>query len=433
LPALLLSVKLTIMKYKKHILPSGLRVIFIPMKDTQTAIGMVLVETGSHYEDKNVNGLSHFLEHMCFKGTSGRTGDDIKLELDGMGASSNAFTGEEYTGYYAKVHYKKLPKVIDIVSDIYINPTFPKKDIDIERGVIIEEINMYEDLPQRGVWEVLGELLYGDQPAGRTILGSKENIKKFQQEDFVKYHKEHYVADKTTFVVAGNFDEKKILKQVKEAFINVNDGKVIKKKKIKESQKGAQTKVKYKKTDQAHIAIGFRGFKMGDKRNFALKVAATVLGQGFSSRLFTKMRDELGMCYYTKAYSDTVTDAGLFVVNAGVGNKRAEEAVSVIMDEFKKLKDELVDEKELKKAKELILGSIATSLETSDQYADFFGFQELHHQDIVSPQEKYKNLKAVTAKDIQRVFNQIAKEDNLNLAIVGPFKDEGKFKKLLTI
>jgi len=172
------------MKYYKDVLDNGLRVITVPMKDSQSAIAMVAVEAGSHYEDKKINGLSHFLEHMCFKGTEKREGKDINIELDGLGAESNAFTGDEYTGYYAKAHHKKVNKILDIVSDLYLNPTFPEKDIKIEKGVIIEEINMYEDIPMRQIHVLWEELLYGNQPAGRSILGPKSNIKKFKIDDF---------------------------------------------------------------------------------------------------------------------------------------------------------------------------------------------------------------------------------------------------------
>lgn len=424
------------MNYKKTVLQNGLRIITVPMKDTQSAIGMVLVEAGSDYETKEINGLSHFLEHMCFKGTEKRNIVQIKEELDGMGASSNAFTGNEFTGYYAKTHFKKIGKVIDLVSDMYLNPTFPEKDIDIERGVIIEEINMYEDLPQVTVkWDVWNELLYPETSAGRTILGPKENILKMKRDDFVNYHNTHYVPAKTVVVIAGNIDQTKVVKQVKETFGSIEKGKIVTRPKTKESQKTPQLKIKNKKTDQTHLVLGFRAFDLHDKRNPALKVAATILGQGFSSRLFTKMRDELGMCYYAKANVDTFSDRGTFNVSTGVGNKRALEAVEVVMEEFRKLRDEEILDSEIKKAKEFIAGHVATGLETSDDLADFFGFQELMHEEIIKPSEKIKKIKAVTKEDIKKVLKQIMKPERLNLALIGPFtaRDEEKFKKLLKI
>ncbi|NCS98961.1 insulinase family protein [Candidatus Parcubacteria bacterium] len=421
------------MKYYKDVLDNGLRVITVPMKDSQSAIAMVAVEAGSHYEDKKINGLSHFLEHMCFKGTENRTGEQINYELDSLGAESNAFTSDEFTGYYAKAHSKKVGKILDVVSDMYLNPLFPEKDIETERGVIIEEINMYEDLPMRNVEVLMEELLYGDQPAGRPILGPKENIKKFTRDDFVNYYETHYIPQKTVVVVAGNIDKKDILKQVKEKFGKAKTAKVVKKQKIKISQKTPAIKIKNKKLDQTHLRIGFHSFKLGDKRNIPLAVAKTILGGGMSSRLFRKMREELGMCYYTRAMLSTSTDAGNFVVAAGVGNSRAEEAVSVIIDEFKKLRDDEIDEKELKKAKEFIMGNMATSHETSESWADYFGFQELLHQEIKTLKQIEKEIRAVTVKDIKRVLKQVIKKDKLNLAMIGPHKDSRKFEKHLKV
>jgi predicted Zn-dependent peptidase len=421
------------MKYYKDVLNNGLRVITVPMKDSQSAIAMVAVEAGSHYEGKEINGLSHFLEHMCFKGTEKRTGEEINMELDGLGAESNAFTGDEYTGYYAKAHHKKVGKLLDIVSDLYLNPTFPEKDINIERGVIIEEINMYEDMPMRQIHLLWEELLYGDQPAGRSIIGPKSNIRKFKRDDFVEYHKTHYIPQKTTVIVAGNVNRRDILKQVKETFGSAKKGKVVRKQKVKISQKTPAIKIQNKKTDQTHLHIGFHSFKMGDKRNIPLGVAKAILGGGMSSRLFRKMRDELGMCYYTKASIQNVTDAGNFGVFSGVGNKRTEEAVSVIIEEFRKMRDEEISEKELKKAKEYIIGNMATSHETSESWADFYGFQELLHQDIKTIKQLEKEIRAVTVKDIKRVLKQVIKKETLNLAIIGPHNNPAKFKKLLKV
>lgn len=200
------------MNYHKTILKNGLRVITVPMEKSPTVTVFVLVEAGSEYEEKEENGLSHFLEHMCFKGTKRRPNcSDLSQELDEIGAVYNAFTSNEYTGYYAKAQFDQVDKILDIVSDMYLNPILPQAEIEKERGVIIEEINMYEDLPQRKVQNVLSDLVYGDQPAGRTILGPKENINKFNREDFLNYRAKHYVAEATTLIVAGNFSETKIL------------------------------------------------------------------------------------------------------------------------------------------------------------------------------------------------------------------------------
>lgn len=417
------------MKYKKTILPNGLRIMTVPMKESQTAIMMVMVEAGSEYEDKKINGLSHFLEHMCFKGTTNRTGKQINDEIDALGAVNNAFTGETYTGYYAKARYTKIDKIIDVISDMYINPTFPEKDINIERGVILEEINMYADMHPTQAGILYNKVLFGDQPAGRDILGPKENIKNFTRDDFVKYYKTHYIPQKTVVIVAGNIDEKKIIKDVKERFCDLKKSKVVKKNRTTSLQKTPQIEIADKKIDQTHLLVGFRSFPLGDKRNAALRVAKVILGGGMSSRLFQKMRDELGMCYYVRAENYPSVDHGNFYVRTGVGNSRAVEAVEVIIDEFKKLRDEEISSSEIKKAKDMVLGSMATGLETSDAWAEFYGFQELFHEDIEKPSDVERKIRSITEKDIKRVLKQVIKNDGLNLAIVGPQKKNAAILK----
>jgi predicted Zn-dependent peptidase len=423
------------MKYKKTVLPNGMRILTIPLTESQSAIGMVLVETGSDFESKELNGLSHFLEHMCFKGTTNRTGEQIKLEIDGMGAASNAFTANEFTGYYAKASKDKIHKIIDFVSDVYLNPTFPEKDIEIERGVIVEEINMYEDLPQQVVAYMWQELLYPNTPAGRKIIGPKENILKFKKDDFIAYHQLHYTPAKTVFVVAGNIDEKKVTTQLKNIFAPISNVKNTKRPKTKFKQSEAQLKIKYKKIDQSHLIMGFRAFDQYNDKNYALKLASIILGKGLSSRLFTRMRDELGLCYYVSASVDTYTDRGAFLVRSGVTNARVHEAIEVLMTEFKKIRDEEIQEKELKKAKDFLIGNFAIGLETSEDVADYFGFQELLREEILYPKEYIKKIKAVTVKDIQKVLKEIMKEKNLNFTLIGPFEEGEResFKKLLKI
>lgn len=423
------------MKYKKTVLKNGMRIITVPLLDSQSAIGMVLVETGSDYETKEQNGLSHFLEHMVFKETTNRTGKQIKLEIDSMGADSNAFTANEYTGYYAKASKDKIHKVIDFVSDMYLNPTFPQKDIDIERGVIIEEINLHEDLPKHAAFDLWQNLLYPDTPAGRPIIGPKENILKFNQEDFIAYHKSHYIPAKTVFVVAGGIHEDKVISQIDTIFGGIENQELIQKEKTSYIQSEPKFIVGNRKIDQAHLMIGFRSFDQYDKRNYALRVAATILGKGFSSRLFSKMRDELGLCYYTYALLETYTDRGAFIVRSGVTVSRTSEAITVIMEEFKKIRDIEISKEELQKAKDYIIGNFSIGLETSEDVADYFGFQELLRDEILKPKELIAKIKSVTAKEIQSVLREIMKDSNLNMALVGPFEETEAtvFKNLLTI
>src|SRR3989344_8009130 len=207
------------MNYKKKVLKNGLRVIAVPMKASPSVTVMSLIEAGSKYENKQNNGISHFLEHMCFKGTEKRLkAIDISREFDAMGAQNNAFTSQEVTGYWAKASNKHADQILDIISDMYLHPTFPASDLETEKGVIVEEINMYEDLPQSLVHEVFDGLLYGDQPAGWSVAGTKENVRGFRRDDFINYRKNHYVSSATTIVIAGDIDDGDVFKKVEKAF-----------------------------------------------------------------------------------------------------------------------------------------------------------------------------------------------------------------------
>ena len=219
------------------VLPNKLRFIIVPQKDSLTVTVAVLVAAGSKYETNDINGLSHFLEHMCFKGTEKRPRPiDIASELDGMGAHYNAFTSHEYTSYYAKVRGTLFSKALDVVSDLYLHPTFRKEDIEIERGVIIEEINMYEDNYPRKVEELFFELVYGDQPAGWSIAGTKENIKKLTREDFISYREKNYLPESTVVVVSGNVDAEEAEKELKKQFSSLVEGQKMEKEKVFELQ-----------------------------------------------------------------------------------------------------------------------------------------------------------------------------------------------------
>lgn len=420
------------MKFKKTTLKNGLRIITVPMKGNPAVTVMAMVETGSKYETKEINGLSHFLEHMMFKGTPKRpTAKSISVELDGLGASYNAFTGTEYTGYYAKVENRHLDKALDIISDLYLNPLFKQEEIEKEKGVIIEEIKMYNDLPQSQVEEVFDNLLYGDVPAGWPVIGPEENIRKFKREDFLEYRKNHYVAESSIVVVSGDIKEKEVVNKIEKLFKNIPTTKNQEKLPVIQSQDNPQVIIKYKDTSQTHLMLGFRSFDVNDKRGPIMSVLNAILGQGMSSRLFTKMRDDLGICYYISSSQNAFTDHGYLAVRAGVDNTRVKIAIENIMIEIEKLKNELVTKQELKKAKDFISGNMALGLETSDSRADYVGFQELLKKNIKTPEEKLKEINKVTPKQIKDLANEILSEKVLNLAIIGPFKDEKEFLPLL--
>lgn len=420
------------MQFHKNVLKNGLRVVTIPMKDNPTATVLVLVEAGSKYETKKVNGISHFLEHMCFKGTVKRPkAIDISKELDSLGSQYNAFTAQEYTGYYAKSDSRHFPQLLDIVSDIYLNSTFPDVEIQKEKGVIIEEINMYEDMPSRHVQDIIMELLYGDQPAGWNIAGEKKNILKMERAEFVTYKSEHYLPEATVLVVAGNVTQKHVLKEVNKIFKNVKRGEKKGKLGVKESQKKPKALVSYKKTDQSHFVLGVRTWGFYSKKTAVLSVLGGILGGGMSSRLFQKLREDMGVGYYVRAYNDAYTDHGFFQISAGVDNKRINEVIRAILDECNKLKNEPVVEEEMNKVKECLIGNMKLGLESTDDVANFYGGQELLKREIKKAEEKAAEMRRVTPEDIQALAKEIFRDKNLNLAVIGPFHTETQFLEIL--
>ncbi len=421
------------MKFTKTILKNGLRVITIPMQDNPAVTVLVMVEAGSKYETKETNGISHFLEHMVFKGTpKWPNASDISRELDSLGAESNAFTSDEYTGYYAKVDYRHTDTALEVISDMYLHSLLKESEIEKEKGVIVEEIKMYNDLPQRQVHHLLGNLLHGDQPAGWTILGPEKNIRSFKQKDFMDYRAKHYVAEATIVIVAGSIKEEQIIKKVEKLFADISQAKKHPKLPVKENQKTPQVALEYKKTDQTHIVFGIRTFSVGDKRIPIMKVLSAVLGKGMSSRLFTRMRDELGICYYIRTSHDGYTDHGDLTISAGVDTTRVDMAIENIIIELNRVKKKLVSEKELTKAKDYIAGTTMLHLETSDAQADYAGHQEILKREIRTPDAIISEMQKVTAEQVQELAREVFKDKNLNLAIVGPYKDKSRFEKLLT-
>lgn len=282
-------------KAKKIKLRNGLRVILVPQPGSLATTAMVSVEAGSKYETKDINGISHFLEHMCFKGTTKRPSPImISEELDGLGAESNAFTSQESTSYYAKAKNENFGQILDVVADMYLDPIFNKNEIEKEKGVIVQEINMYEDTPPRRVAELFMQLVYGNQPAGWDILGRKEVIRGITRNDFIKYRSKHYVPQATIITISGGFNESGLVKKIEKYFSVLKPGVKSKKLKVRESQSKPKENIYFKESDQTHMVLGFRAFGVRDERRVALQVASEILGGGMSSRLFKKIRDELG-------------------------------------------------------------------------------------------------------------------------------------------
>ncbi len=420
--------------YKFHTFDSGLRLVTVPMESTRTATVLVLVGTGSKYETKEINGISHFLEHMMFKGTTKRPGKlDIARELDAIGAEYNAFTGKEYTGYYAKASVEKLDTIMDVVFDIFLNSKLAQEDIDTERGVIVEELNMYRDMPQRYVADLFEKLLYGNQPAGWDIGGDKETVMSLKRDQFVNYFSTHYIAKNTIIAVAGNVDPEVVKEKAAGYFTNIRKSDPVAKLPVVEKQSEPALLLHYKKTDQTHFYLGFRSCDMHDSRKYALAILGTVMGGGMSSRLFEEVRDKRGLAYYIGAGNETATDTGFFRVKAGVNNEKVYEAIQVVMDEIKKIKDKSITPEELQRAKDNIEGSMALGLEHSDAVASAYADPILFENKVLTPEEELDKIKKVTLEDVSKVAADTFDNKKLNLAIIGPFKDKKLFKDILTI
>lgn len=416
----------------KTTLANGLRILTIPRKDDLATTFLVLVEAGSKYETKEISGLSHFLEHMCFKGTEKRPkAIDIAGELDGLGAECNAFTAQEYTGYFAKVEAHKIDQALDIVSDLYLNPVFDVAEIEKEKGVVIEELNMYEDLPMRKVNDLFMELLYGDQPAGWDIGGTKEVVRSLTKEQIIRYRGAHYVPHATVVVVAGAFDEAAIIQKIEAAFGNIPTGAKSGKVAVTEAQTAPQVYMKKKPIDQAHVMLGCRAFSAFDERRFALEVLSDILGGGMSSRLFQKIREEMGAAYSVRANTDLFTDHGFLAVNAGIDQTKLMPVVKAILAEMARLKNERVPAAELTRAKNHLVGRILLGLEASDELASFYGVQEITGEPLMSPQELTARLEAVTADDVQNVARALFTNDRLNVAVIGPIDEEVELRATL--
>ncbi len=411
--------------FKRIVLPNGMRLVLVSKPDSLATTITVSVEAGSKYETKDKNGLSHFLEHMCFKGTKKRPrAIDISSELDGMGANFNAFTSQEMTSYYIKARNESLDKVMDVIADMYLNPVFNENEIEKERGVIIEEINMYEDTPRRRVQELFMTLVYGDQPAGWDIAGRKEVIRKLNRDDFIKYREAHYVGQATAVVIAGGFEEENIDRKIGDYFAGLLQGEKSSKIAVKEEQTEPAELVKHKDSDQTHLVLGLRAFGIFDERRYILEVLSDILGGGMSSRLFQKIREELGAAYYVQAGTDLYSDHGLVSMMAGVDHKKIEMVISAAIEEFNRFRSEEVDKGELERAKEHLVGNLFLSLETSDELAFYYAFQEIQKLPLITPEELARKIKAVTSEEIKAVAEDLFKNESLNLAVIGPFKEK---------
>ncbi|TSC64172.1 MAG: processing protease [Parcubacteria group bacterium Gr01-1014_106] len=419
--------------FKKTILDNKLRIITAPMTGTNTVTVLVLCATGSDYESKTKNGISHFLEHMFFKGTTERSGPlAIPQELDGLGAMYNAFTSHEYTGYYVKVGKTYFERALDVLADIYCNSLLDAGEIEKEKQVIVEELRKDRDTPTQYVWWIWERLLYGDQPAGWDVIGDETTIRGLTRPDLVEYFTHQYVASNTIVVVAGSMDEAHAVSYVTERFRGVRHGPPIRPRAATaEAQRVPDLQIEQRATDQTHLTIGFRGIDAHDSRRYAAMLLATLLGGGMSSRMFTKIREELGLAYTVATAHEVYADRGHLVTYAGAEHGNAAKVVEAALGEYRRVRDELVPDNELKRVKDYIRGITLIGLEQSSAVANFVGAEEILTGEALTVEEVFAKMDMVTSADIQDVAREFVRPERLNLGMVSPLKDDTEFRKLL--
>jgi len=420
--------------FKKITLESGLRVITVPMQGTNTVTVLVLCGTGSDYESKDINGISHFLEHMFFKGTKRRpTPDAIKHELDGMGSVSNAFTSHEMTGYHIKAAKTYLGRSLDLLSDIYKNSLLPAEEIERERQVIVEEMHRDWDTPTLYIWWAWESLLYGDQPAGWDVIGEENIIRALPQGSFVDYFHSQYVASNTAVIVAGNFEETGTVEKIKKIFADVRSTSPARKKpEVKEKQFSPAVKIIKKDTDQTHLTLGFRGLSADDKERLAAEVLASILGGSWSSRMWDRIREKLGLAYTVMSTHESYSNRGFLVTYAGVDHKNSEKTIQVALEEYAKILKKPVAEEELKRVKDYIKGTTLIGLESSSAMASFVGSEEMVTGKPLTIDDIFAKMDKITPQDLSAVASRIIRPENLNLAIIGPHEEEKKFMEILS-
>jgi predicted Zn-dependent peptidase len=407
-------------EYKEKVLSNGLRLITAPMKSTQAVTLLVLVGVGSRYETKKINGISHFLEHLFFKGTKSRPRPgQVHEDLNRIGSIYNAFTSKETTGFWVKTATKDVNISLDIVSDILLEPLFKEEEIEKERGVILQEISMYEDQPQRRVWDIFENVMYGDQPVGWDITGTKETVASIRRQDILDYRQHNYLSKNMVVVAAGNIDSKEMFQKIEDYFGKIKKGENSMARKARISQNSPRVKIINKDSDQTHLALGTIGYDMYDDRRYTLNLLSVILGGNFSSRIFKEIREKLGLAYYVFARGDQYSDCGYLGIGAGIPHLELARVIKKINEILNAVKKEGVTKDELSFAKSYLRGHLALSMETSDEVADFCATRKLFYGEIMQPELIFENIEKVSQDDILRVANDIFRPEKFNMVAIG--------------
>ncbi len=419
------------MKYSKIVLPNGLTVLSVPSREAESVVVDVFVKTGSRSESEKEAGMSHFLEHFLFKGTEKYpTAMSINEIVDGIGGDMNASTSKESTQFYIKARSKHFWLISDILADMIQRPLFDEEELEKEKGVIVEEMNMRSDNPQSVSGELLDRIMYPGDPFGREIIGYKKTVQSFHAADFRRYMERHYQPGNMVLGVAGHFSPRDLEKMVKTYWSHLPKKRGGGWKRVQDRQSRPRVKVQHKKTEQSHLTLGFKSFPLEDKRNTAVAVLSVILGGGMSSRLWDEIREKRGLAYYILASNSASLDTGQFGVMSGLQVGRTEEAVDIIWQELKKIKARKVDEKELSKAKEYLKGKTALALEDNQAKLDWYLEQVAFKKKVKTPEEIFKQVDATTAQEVQVVAKKVFQPLNASCAVVGP---NSKEKNLINI
>lgn len=424
--------------FQRYTLPNGTRVILVPKHDTGAITLLALFRVGSRFEAARTLGISHFLEHMMFKGTKKRPDTlEISRELDGVGAAYNAFTSKDHTGYYIKLNYEKTELAIDIMYDMLANSLMKTEEVERERRVILEEIHMYEDNPIMLIEELFEEEIYRGSSLGWRIAGDEKSLAQVHRRELAVFRHEHYRPYETVFVAAGKLPEG-MVKLIENTFgqSKKRDGRPTQYRAFRAGalhSRGPRLKLKYKDTGQVQVALGFPAYGLSHEKMPALGLLSTILGGTMSSRLFIAVRERRGLAYSVRSSINAYEDVGNLVVQAGLDKSRVDEALRVIMTELRRIAAKGITVAELDRGKENIRGRLTLALEESSDLADFFGKQELHLGKIKTPEEKLEQVFRVSREEVGAVAREIIVGKKLAAAIIGPFESMDRFKKLLRL
>jgi predicted Zn-dependent peptidase len=416
-------------------LKNGMQLILVPQEGAQSMTLLALAKVGSRYETPYINGAAHFVEHLMFKGTAKRPSTlDISKELDRYGAEYNAYTGKDITGYYIKMDAEHTNLAIDMLHDMLFHSKFDAEEIERERTVILEEINMYEDSPRDHIADLLEESLFHGSSLGMNIAGTRKTVREMQKKDLQQFHENYYIPERMTLVLAGKIVPGAV-KQFEKTF-----GSVAKSKKrrddlftcFKTPKKLLQPVAFQKKdTEQVQLAFGFYGYPYGHKDRHAAGLLSLILGGNMSSRLFTQIRERRGLCYSIRAMHESLEDTGVLTIWAGLDKTRLGEAVKAIYEELNKVIQENVSTDELQRAKDYVRGSLSLAFEDTASQAKWYGWGWTYEHNLDSPKDRLKNIDAVTPTDIKRVARLMLNPAKMIGAAIGPIDSKGKFVKII--